>query len=235
MRRATALLGILILGALEGRVVAQTEPPRACVPGGLAQKLKELERKLEAETASPPRLANERELAEMKSTKVQLSALDSPPRFAVAKETRTDLYAFVAHSESPIVAVIGHNEHGVLRLLGGGRARVAELEKTCAKHRKICVIISCESERHLSGAAAGITDAAEFHSILSGVLQSTDSHTLADVKAAVRAAEQDLAKKHRISVKTVAVIGGAVVVVVLLASDSGDDDGKDRAVAGSAP
>ena len=64
-----------------------------------------------------------------------------------------------------IQVIIGHNEDGMLRLADGSQVDIETLSRKCAENGKLCVVLSCHSNRHIdrTSTTRGIDDAITYH------------------------------------------------------------------------
>ena len=63
----------------------------------------------------------------------------------------SDFQRMLLRSKSALFTIIGHNESGYLIIPPSGKISLSEMSDTCAKYKKFCVFISCNSRTYVNG------------------------------------------------------------------------------------
>lgn len=72
-----------------------------------------------------------------------------------------DVLGVIDNEQDAVVVIIGHNDSGKLRLADGSEIEIAVMARHCEKAGKLCVVLSCNSNRFLAdtGPTRGVDDA----------------------------------------------------------------------------
>lgn len=71
-----------------------------------------------------------------------------------------DLLNELSDGDDSIFIVVGHNEGGMLRMADGSQVDLLTLSRSCEENGKLCVVLSCHSNRYIgSTTTRGIDDA----------------------------------------------------------------------------
>ncbi|WP_157223771.1 hypothetical protein [Caulobacter sp. AP07] len=137
-----------------------------------------------------------------------------------------DIISNIKDNDKKILVIVGHNEHGNITLPDGEVVSLKEIEDACAESAKLCIIVSCSSNKFINGKAMGVdktitlSEAARVVSKVEGVVSkaSSEGGTYGDVADALPGMlEKNLNEAHaKVAIRyTVAasVTGGAVYAV----------------------
>ncbi|MEM9796214.1 MAG: hypothetical protein AAF919_06980 [Pseudomonadota bacterium] len=113
-----------------------------------------------------------------------LDALDDASERAGSAD---DVTRLITESEENVIAVIGHNEDGVMLFPDGSHLEIATLAEMCAAADKRCLILSCESDEYIDAAS---TSASGISRVLSAADAIYVSRALSGFLGRLRADDQ---------------------------------------------
>ncbi|HYC05431.1 MAG TPA: hypothetical protein VED40_19220 [Azospirillaceae bacterium] len=155
----------------------------------------------------------------------------------IRPETSSSVERALSDTESTIVVLIGHNDHGNFVLRSGERSPLKDVASACVRNEKICIFVACKSKEYVGKRALslkediGISDAADLVNALREIMNVERGRVSSSGKILVENPDRILYRMERVissreqGFAFKAILKGFEVVVLFgLYGDDNDED-----------